>query len=61
MKSDALSLSLVFSCRLAPLYFSAQVLCVLIGCSCLGVLLTFLRLYLHLDVLEDFRSALSLD
>lgn len=58
VKSDALS---SFSCRLVPLYFSAQVLWVLIGFSCLGVLLTFLRLYLDLDVLEGFHSALSLD
>ncbi|XP_070769790.1 leukotriene C4 synthase [Enoplosus armatus] len=46
--------------RLAPLYFSAQVLWVLIGFSCLGVFLTFCRVYLKVDLLRGLCSALSL-
>lgn len=46
---------------LVPLYFSSQVLWVLIGFSCLGVLLTFCRSHLNLDVLQLLYSALSLD
>ena len=57
MEPDALPSS---SCSLVPLRLSAQLLWVLTGFSCLGVLLTFLRFYLALDVLEGFRS-LSLD
>ncbi|KAM9357207.1 leukotriene C4 synthase [Symphorus nematophorus] len=46
--------------RLAPLYFSAQVLWVLIGFSCLGVFLTFCRVYLNVDLLQELGSALNL-
>ncbi|XP_003978163.2 leukotriene C4 synthase [Takifugu rubripes] len=46
--------------RLLPLYFSALLLWILLGTSCLGVLLAFLRLYLKLDVLEHFSCLLSL-
>ncbi|XP_074503784.1 leukotriene C4 synthase [Sebastes fasciatus] len=46
--------------RLAPMYFSAQVLWVLIGFSCLGVFLTFCRVYLKVDLLHGLSSALSL-
>nr|XP_020449768.1 leukotriene C4 synthase-like [Monopterus albus] len=45
--------------RLAPLYFSAQVLWVLIGFSCLGVFLSFCRVYLNVDLLQVFGSALD--
>lgn len=57
----SLTLCLLSPARLVPLYFSAQVLWVLIGFSCLGVLLTSLRLYLNLDILEGFLAALSSD
>uniref|UniRef100_UPI0037E71BA8 leukotriene C4 synthase n=1 Tax=Semicossyphus pulcher TaxID=241346 RepID=UPI0037E71BA8 len=46
--------------RLAPLYLSGQVLWVLIGFSCLGIFLTFCRVYLNLDLLHGLGSALSL-
>ncbi|GAA6232006.1 leukotriene C4 synthase-like [Lates japonicus] len=46
--------------RLAPLYFSAQILWVLIGFSCLGVALSFCRVYLNVDVLQELGSALGL-
>ncbi|XP_056899526.1 leukotriene C4 synthase isoform X1 [Takifugu flavidus] len=46
--------------RLLPLYFSALLLWILLGTSCLGVLLVFLRLYLKLDVLEHFSGLLTL-
>ncbi|XP_076595827.1 leukotriene C4 synthase [Chaetodon auriga] len=46
--------------RLAPLYFSAQVLWVLIGFSSLGVLLTFCRVHLNVDPLQELCSALHL-
>ncbi|XP_041654157.1 leukotriene C4 synthase [Cheilinus undulatus] len=46
--------------RLAPLYLSAQVLWVLIGFSCLGVFLTFCRVYLEVDLLCGLCSALGL-
>ncbi|XP_013881340.1 leukotriene C4 synthase [Austrofundulus limnaeus] len=39
--------------RLVPLYFSAKVLWVLIGFSSVGVLLTFCRVYLNLDLLQE--------
>uniref|UniRef100_A0A8C8DHJ5 Uncharacterized protein n=1 Tax=Oryzias sinensis TaxID=183150 RepID=A0A8C8DHJ5_9TELE len=52
-------LSSVFLSRLAPLYFSAQVLWVLIGLSAVGILLTFLRVYLNVDLLQELGSALS--
>ncbi|XP_073343739.1 leukotriene C4 synthase [Pagrus major] len=45
--------------RLAPLYFSAQVLWVLIGFSSLGIFLTFCRVYLNVDLLQELCSALS--
>ncbi|XP_029973797.1 leukotriene C4 synthase [Salarias fasciatus] len=44
--------------RLAPLYFTAQVLWVLLGFSCLGVVLTFTRVYLDVDLLQEAGSAL---
>ncbi|CAG04538.1 unnamed protein product [Tetraodon nigroviridis] len=47
--------------RLGPLYFSSQVLWLLIGSSGLGVLLAFLRLYLAPGLLGGFGSALGLD
>ncbi|XP_074529775.1 leukotriene C4 synthase [Halichoeres trimaculatus] len=47
--------------RLAPLYLSAQVLWMLIGSSALGVILTFCRVHLDLDLLYWLRSALMLD
>ncbi|KAL6117365.1 ltc4s [Pungitius sinensis] len=40
--------------RLAPLYFSARVLWVLVGSSVLGVFLSFCRVYLELDLLHVF-------
>ncbi|XP_069000022.1 leukotriene C4 synthase [Embiotoca jacksoni] len=46
--------------RLAPLYFSAQVLWVLIGFSALGVLLTFCRVYLNVDPLQQLCFVLHL-
>uniref|UniRef100_A0A3B4XIW5 Leukotriene C4 synthase n=2 Tax=Seriola TaxID=8160 RepID=A0A3B4XIW5_SERLL len=46
--------------RLAPLYFSAQILWVLIGFSSLGVLLSFCRVYLNVDLLQVVGSALDL-
>ncbi|XP_031173112.1 leukotriene C4 synthase [Sander lucioperca] len=46
--------------RLAPLYFSAQVLWVLIGFSCVGVLLTFCRVYLAIELLGQLTAALRL-
>ncbi|XP_030251596.1 leukotriene C4 synthase isoform X2 [Sparus aurata] len=46
--------------RLAPLYFSAQVLWVLIGFSSLGIFLTLCRVYLNVDLLQELCSALSL-
>ncbi|XP_036933894.1 leukotriene C4 synthase isoform X2 [Acanthopagrus latus] len=46
--------------RLAPLYFSAQVLWVLIGLSSLGIFLTLCRVYLNVDLLQELCSALSL-
>ncbi|XP_068431901.1 leukotriene C4 synthase [Clinocottus analis] len=47
--------------RLAPLYFSARVLWVLIGFSVLGVFLSFCRVYLQVDLLTELGSALGLD
>ncbi|XP_075869789.1 leukotriene C4 synthase-like, partial [Nelusetta ayraudi] len=44
--------------RLAPLYLSAQVLWLLIGCSSLGVLLAFCRLHLGVDVVRQISAAL---
>ncbi|XP_078116123.1 leukotriene C4 synthase [Sander vitreus] len=46
--------------RLAPLYFSAKVLWVLIGFSCAGVLLTFCRVYLAGELLGRLTDALRL-
>ncbi|KAM8732490.1 leukotriene C4 synthase [Acanthopagrus schlegelii] len=46
--------------RLAPLYFSAQVLWVLIGLSSLGIFLTLCRVYLNVDLLQELCFALSL-
>ncbi|XP_022067569.1 leukotriene C4 synthase [Acanthochromis polyacanthus] len=46
--------------RLAPLYFSARVLWVLIGFSSLGLFLTFCRVYLKLDVLLELWTAVAL-
>ncbi|XP_026186427.1 leukotriene C4 synthase [Mastacembelus armatus] len=46
--------------RLAPLYFSAQVLWVLIGFSCLGIFLSFCRVYLNVDLLQVFYAAIGL-
>ncbi|XP_042274332.1 leukotriene C4 synthase isoform X2 [Thunnus maccoyii] len=46
--------------RLAPLYFSAKVLWVLIAFSSLGVFLSFCRVYLNVDLLQRLGSALDL-
>ncbi|XP_029367671.1 leukotriene C4 synthase isoform X1 [Echeneis naucrates] len=46
--------------RLAPLYFSAQVLWVLIGFSSLGVVFSFCRVYLRVDPIQVVWSALPL-
>ncbi|XP_071313994.1 leukotriene C4 synthase [Trachinotus anak] len=46
--------------RLAPMYFSAQILWVLIGFSSLGVVLSFCQLYLNVDLLQVICSALHL-
>ncbi|XP_058505402.1 leukotriene C4 synthase [Solea solea] len=46
--------------RLAPLYFSARVLWTLIALSCLGVVLSFCRVHLNVDVLHELGSALHL-
>lgn len=45
---------------LAPLYFSAQVLWVLIGFSAVGVFLSFCRVYLNVDLVQEVCSALGL-
>ncbi|KAM4621350.1 leukotriene C4 synthase [Polymixia lowei] len=47
--------------RLAPLYFSAKVLWVLIGFSCLGILSSLSRLYLGLDAPQLVSSLLALE
>ncbi|XP_037531605.1 leukotriene C4 synthase [Nematolebias whitei] len=39
--------------RLSPLYFSAKVLWVLIAFSSVGVFLTFCRVYLNVDLLQE--------
>ncbi|XP_014860983.1 PREDICTED: leukotriene C4 synthase-like isoform X1 [Poecilia mexicana] len=44
--------------RLAPLYFSARVLWVLIGFSAVGVFLSFCRVYMELDLLQALGHAL---
>ncbi|XP_034147540.1 leukotriene C4 synthase isoform X2 [Esox lucius] len=46
--------------RLAPLYFSAKVLWVLIGFSGLGILSFVCRFYLGLDLMQMASSALGL-
>ncbi|XP_047441865.1 leukotriene C4 synthase [Mugil cephalus] len=46
--------------RLAPLYFSAKVLWVLIGFAAAGVLLSFCRVYLNVDLVETICSGLGL-
>ncbi|KAF7228707.1 leukotriene C4 synthase [Nothobranchius furzeri] len=46
--------------RLAPLYFSSQILWVLIGFSSIGVLLMFSQVYLNVDLLQELGSALGL-
>ncbi|KAM7389305.1 hypothetical protein PAMP_023290 [Pampus punctatissimus] len=46
--------------RLAPMYFSTQVLWVLVGFSSVGVFLSFCRLYLNVDLLQQLFSALNL-
>ncbi|CAK6979825.1 mastermind-like protein 1 [Scomber scombrus] len=45
--------------RLDPLYFSAQVLWVLIGFSAVGVFLSFCRLYLQTDLMQQLATALN--
>ncbi|KAK7916226.1 hypothetical protein WMY93_011987 [Mugilogobius chulae] len=44
--------------RLAPLYFCAKALWALIGCSSVGVVLSFCRMYLKVDLLQITASAL---
>ncbi|XP_076001606.1 leukotriene C4 synthase [Genypterus blacodes] len=46
--------------RLAPLYFCSKVLWALLSFSTLGILSSFCRFYLNLDVLQQLRSALRL-
>ncbi|XP_063341064.1 leukotriene C4 synthase [Pelmatolapia mariae] len=46
--------------RLAPLYFSAQILWILIGFSAVGIFLTFCRVYLNVDLLQELCSILGL-
>uniref|UniRef100_A0A8C6SKP4 Leukotriene C4 synthase n=1 Tax=Neogobius melanostomus TaxID=47308 RepID=A0A8C6SKP4_9GOBI len=46
---------------LAPLYFCANVLWALIGCSALGVFLSFSKLYLDVDLRQTASAALGLD
>ncbi|XP_039975523.1 leukotriene C4 synthase [Xiphias gladius] len=46
--------------RLAPLYFSAKILWVLVGFSSLGVFLSFCRVYLNVDLLQEVCFALDL-
>ncbi|KAF3694272.1 Leukotriene C4 synthase [Channa argus] len=46
--------------RLAPLYFSAKVLWVLIGFSTLGVFLSFLRVHLNMDLVQELCFALDM-
>ncbi|XP_035505701.1 leukotriene C4 synthase [Scophthalmus maximus] len=46
--------------RLAPMYFSARVLWALIGFSSVGVVLSFFRVFLGVDLLQQLRSALGL-
>uniref|UniRef100_A0A672ZIA7 Leukotriene C4 synthase n=1 Tax=Sphaeramia orbicularis TaxID=375764 RepID=A0A672ZIA7_9TELE len=45
--------------RLAPLYFSAQILWLLIGFSSLGVFFSFCRIYLNLDLVHMLCSVLG--
>ncbi|CAL1586863.1 unnamed protein product [Knipowitschia caucasica] len=45
--------------RLAPLYFCAKILWALIGCSALGILLSFSKLYLDTDLLLITADALG--
>uniref|UniRef100_A0A8C6S7S4 Leukotriene C4 synthase n=1 Tax=Neogobius melanostomus TaxID=47308 RepID=A0A8C6S7S4_9GOBI len=47
--------------RLAPLYFCANVLWALIGCSTLGVFLSFSKIYLDMDLCQTAIAALDLD
>ncbi|KAM9376166.1 leukotriene C4 synthase [Pholidichthys leucotaenia] len=42
--------------RLAPLYFSSQVLWVLIGFSSLGVLLTLIQVFMNCNLLQQLRG-----
>ncbi|XP_072251288.1 leukotriene C4 synthase [Leuresthes tenuis] len=46
--------------RLAPLYFSAKVLWVLIGFSSVGVCFSFCRFYLNVEPIDELFSAFSL-
>ncbi|XP_005453291.1 leukotriene C4 synthase [Oreochromis niloticus] len=46
--------------RLAPLYFSAKILWILIGFSAVGIFLTFCRVYLNVDLLQELCSILGL-
>ncbi|XP_062281737.1 leukotriene C4 synthase [Scomber scombrus] len=45
--------------RLDPLYFSAQVLWVLIGFSAVGVFLSFCRFYLQTDLMQQLATAVD--
>ncbi|XP_072308888.1 leukotriene C4 synthase [Eucyclogobius newberryi] len=46
--------------RLAPLYVCAKVLWALIGCSTVGVFLSFSKIYLNTDLLQITTAALGL-
>ncbi|XP_005737821.1 leukotriene C4 synthase [Pundamilia nyererei] len=46
--------------RLAPLYFCAQILWILIGFSAVGIFLTICRVYLNMDLLQELCSIFGL-
>ncbi|XP_039899060.1 leukotriene C4 synthase isoform X1 [Simochromis diagramma] len=46
--------------RLAPLYFCAQILWILIGFSAVGIFLTICQVYLNMDLLQELCSILGL-
>ncbi|XP_039899061.1 leukotriene C4 synthase isoform X2 [Simochromis diagramma] len=45
---------------LAPLYFCAQILWILIGFSAVGIFLTICQVYLNMDLLQELCSILGL-
>lgn len=48
------------SFSLAPLYFCAQILWILIGFSAVGIFLTICRVYLNMDLLQELCSIFGL-